>query len=414
MAPDNACQREPNRHPLSRLRPWLRPRPRAHSNPLNSGWRAENVIFIWYSTDRAAAHPRSGLTPASEQNTSEASTAFSHIEYTAVFLGSNLSAVREYQMLAPPPAPSLVSVSIMTCDRLGHLRLALRLIDQQDYPALEVVVVADGPLALLLPIALQKRYGHRLNVLDANSTSCCIPRRMPRIQLHESAARRSKILRVRLVALAGGPHSIGYKRNLACAAATGAAVVHWDDDDLYGPQRVRTQSAPILSGLADMTFAIHQHLGSAATGQFHRIVSGSMFMGSMAYRRDLCERHPFPDCSLGEDFEVAETAARSCHRTKAVRGIQSVYTRSNMSTSFGHFPSSNVDYTRAVVPSFVTASLLRAYTQAGRRFAAPGSRSCRPAHLHNAINAKQIEHWPNKLPKRCSGRATPAAPRPRV
>ena len=120
-----------------------------------------------------------------------------------------------------------------------------------------------------------------------------------------------------------------------------------------------------------------------------------------------------PNCP-SSTLTSAETAARSCHRTKAVRGIQSVYTRSNMSTSFGHFPSSNVDYTRAVVPSFVTASLLRAYTQAGRRFAAPGSRSCRPAHLHNAINAKQIEHWPNKLPKRCSGRATPAAPRPRV
>ena len=45
MAPDNACQREPNRRPLSWLRPWLRPRLRAHSNPLNSGWRAGNVIF---------------------------------------------------------------------------------------------------------------------------------------------------------------------------------------------------------------------------------------------------------------------------------------------------------------------------------------------------------------------------------
>ena len=42
---ENACQREPNRHRLSRLRPWLRPRPRAHPNPLYSGWRAENVTF---------------------------------------------------------------------------------------------------------------------------------------------------------------------------------------------------------------------------------------------------------------------------------------------------------------------------------------------------------------------------------
>ena len=318
-------------------------------------------------------------------------------------------------MPATPKAPALVSVSILTCDRLGHLRLALRLLDRQDYTLLEVVVVADGPLALLLPDALQKRYGRRLSVLDANSTSCCNMRRMGHTRLDEPATRTSPIFRVRLVALAGGPHSIGHKRNLACAAATGAAVVHWDDDDLYGPQRVRLQSEPILSGLADMTFAFHQHLGSAATGQFHRIVSGSLFMGSMAYRRDLCERHPFPDCSLGEDFEVAETAARSCHRTQAVRGIQSVYTRSNMSTSFGHFPSSNVDYTRTVMPLFVTTSVLRAYTQAGRRSAAPGARTCRPAHLHNAISAKQIEHWPHKLPKRCSGstRAARAAPRPR-
>ena len=46
VAPENACQREPNRHPHPRLRPWLRPRPRAHSNPLNSGWRAENVVLV--------------------------------------------------------------------------------------------------------------------------------------------------------------------------------------------------------------------------------------------------------------------------------------------------------------------------------------------------------------------------------
>jgi glycosyltransferase involved in cell wall biosynthesis len=47
--------------------------------------------------------------------------------------------------------------------------------------------------------------------------------------------------------------SVGEKRNRACAAAQGAIIAHWDDDDWYAPNRLRHQIAPLLAGKADLT-----------------------------------------------------------------------------------------------------------------------------------------------------------------
>ena len=53
-------------------------------------------------------------------------------------------------------------------------------------------------------------------------------------------------------ALSGRPAggSIGALQQAAVRAAKGEVVVHWDDDDLYAPERIGKQAAPILRGKA--------------------------------------------------------------------------------------------------------------------------------------------------------------------
>ena len=54
------------------------------------------------------------------------------------------------------------------------------------------------------------------------------------------------------------PLAIGAKRNLTAKTCTGDVVVHWDDDDIYGPQRLATQLAPLAAdGEADVTLLEH-------------------------------------------------------------------------------------------------------------------------------------------------------------
>ncbi len=50
---------------------------------------------------------------------------------------------------------------------------------------------------------------------------------------------------------------VGAKRNDAAGRATGDVVVHWDDDDIYGPGRLRAAVAPIVAGRADLTVLTH-------------------------------------------------------------------------------------------------------------------------------------------------------------
>lgn len=47
--------------------------------------------------------------------------------------------------------------------------------------------------------------------------------------------------------------SIGGKRNVACANSNGLIIVQWDDDDLYGPERLKYQIEPILAGECEIT-----------------------------------------------------------------------------------------------------------------------------------------------------------------
>ena len=101
-----------------------------------------------------------------------------------------------------------------TANRRAFVPEAIRLFLAQDYPEKELVVLDDGEdsVADLIPKDPQIRYlslDHR--------------------------------------------HSIGAKRNLACAAARADIIAHWDDDDWYAPWRLSCQVAAIVDDEADLS-----------------------------------------------------------------------------------------------------------------------------------------------------------------
>ena len=103
--------------------------------------------------------------------------------------------------------------------------------------------------------------------------------------------------------------SVGAKRNLAVEHADGEVIVHWDDDDFYGPHRVAVQVAPIASGVADLDVMTHYYSYYLAAGtavKSTRGVAGNgPHFGTLTYLRRLWQAIPFTDNSLSEDFGFA-------------------------------------------------------------------------------------------------------------
>ena len=85
------------------------------------------------------------------------------------------------------------------------------------------------------------------------------------------------------------------------------------DDDIYGPTRLREQVEPIVRGEADVTLFRHtvslflndDLLVRAANARGH----GPHF-GTLVYRRRLWEDVHFCDCDIAEDYDFAERAVK--------------------------------------------------------------------------------------------------------
>jgi len=195
---------------------------------------------------------------------------------------------------AIPPAPAasmpLVSCIMPTCDRPGWLLQSVAYFRRQDYPARELIIVDDGrqPVQPLLP---------------------CDPRiRVLRLE------RRT---------------SIGVKRNLACEAAAGEFIAHWDDDDWYAPSRLSAQAAPLLEGAADIT-AFDNTLFFDLEGWrfwhcepalYRQLFAGAVHGGTLMFRRRLHDRATrYPDAWLAEDAAFLKAAMRRGARLHAVDG----------------------------------------------------------------------------------------------
>lgn len=139
---------------------------------------------------------------------------------------------------------------------------------RQDYPNRELIVVSEG-----LP-------GQVRSPLD---------RRVRHVQVAPSL-------------------TTGERRNLACEAAAGEIIIHWDDDDWSAPDRITAQMEHLNSSGADVA----GHRGMFFTDGidawlFHGPFNANLGT-SLIYRREWWEHHPFQKIRAGEDAKFIHLA----------------------------------------------------------------------------------------------------------
>jgi glycosyltransferase involved in cell wall biosynthesis len=165
-----------------------------------------------------------------------------------------------------------------TAGRRAFVGQAVAYFLRQEYGPAELIVVDDGADAVA-------------DLLPAD----------PRVRYLRLPARRS----------------VGAKRNLACEAAAGEIIVHWDDDDWCAPRRLRYQVEELLRQGADLCglsavnyydpwqrqawqYVYPPHAQAWAAGN------------TLCYRKDAWRKNPFADIDVGEDtrFVQARPAQR--------------------------------------------------------------------------------------------------------
>ncbi len=172
------------------------------------------------------------------------------------------------------PTP-LVSCIMPTADRRAFVPHAVEYFLRQDYAPRELIVVDDGdePVADLLPTDTRIRY----------------------VRLEDKLP-------------------VGAKRNLACKAARGQIIAHWDDDDWHAPHRLSYQietmqrTGALLCGINRLLFYdVRSGRGwQYVYPQDQRLwLSGS----TLCYRRAYWAAHPFARINVGEDARFVWAAA---------------------------------------------------------------------------------------------------------
>lgn len=320
-----------------------------------------------------------------------------------------------------PPAPPLVSLLILTCNRPGFLRLALKAAAQQTYRPLEAVVVDDG------------ERGASSSVEELRSL-VKIPIRMVRL---------------------GTRRSIGSKRNAGVSAARGAIVMHWDDDDMHAPTQVEALACPILRNMSDFTCLTFSYLARLSSdgiefydyrrGRQGRAATGP-FLGSLAYSRSLAvalsqasgsssaepthtsqrvarmahgktaspRLAPFPPFSLSEDLHFVERALLSCYRMLPISNTPIVYTRHAAASLTNTWQpadfSQRLTGLTTAAPLFITpemrAEYIRAEDDAARHGACSVLARKEPADIARPL------HFPYNPSACCHGRRPEAVRRP--
>ena len=165
-------------------------------------------------------------------------------------------------------AEPMVSCIMPTRDRRPFVARAVAQFLAQDYPHRELIVVDDGsdPIGDLLPVD-------------------------PRVQLIRPPRRLT----------------VGAKRNLACDAARGDLIAHWDDDDWMAPWRLRYQVHELLRAGADVCGLGRLYFYDAASARAWQYVypaaRGRHWLagGTLCYRKPIWRRQPFADVNEGED-----------------------------------------------------------------------------------------------------------------
>ncbi len=203
----------------------------------------------------------------------------------------------------------LVSCIMPTRNRRAFVPLAIRSFLQQNYGNAELIVVDDGPdpVADLLPSDPRIRYIRQ-----------------------------------------EGMHTIGAKRNIACAEARGAIIVHWDDDDWYPPDRISRQVRALGDRSADLCGSSQIFYYDPAADRAWRYAytnRGTPWVAgnTLAYRRAFWRHHPFADIQIGEDarFVWSAPARTLCDLADPALCIGMIHpdnTSRKVTTSVGWYP----------------------------------------------------------------------------
>lgn len=166
-------------------------------------------------------------------------------------------------MITQPP----VSCIMPTANRRRFVPQAIRYFLAQDYPSKELLILDDGEdgVADLVPDYPSIRYLR-------------LERRM----------------------------SLGAKRNVACEAAAGEIIAHWDDDDWMAPRRLRYQVEALLGAAAEAcginTLLFYEPEAGRAWKYTYPAGQRFWLSGStLCYAKNFWAAHPFMEINVGED-----------------------------------------------------------------------------------------------------------------
>lgn len=136
--------------------------------------------------------------------------------------------------------------------------------------------------------------------------------------------------------------SIGAKRNEACKNAGGTILAQWDDDDVYMPDRLSVQVAPLLSGEYEITGLNNFRFHEIQTGLywvctpalFNRLFVENVAGGTLVFLKMLWEDHnAYPPVSLREDADFLMSVIRKGARLERIDGRELfIYMRHSANT----------------------------------------------------------------------------------
>ena len=158
----------------------------------------------------------------------------------------------------------LVSCIIPTCNRRHLIPVALRCYLSQDWPDKELVVIDDG----------------------SDRVEDLVKRLVPDAVYIYLAEKQM----------------IGTKRNLACEAASGEVICHFDDDDWSADGRIRDQVTRLLESGKQMT-GYHSVTYWNGTKAYRYVSPVPQYAvgTSMCYRKSFWDTHLFPAKNSAED-----------------------------------------------------------------------------------------------------------------
>ncbi len=260
-----------------------------------------------------------------------------------------------------------VSCIMPTANRRPFVAIALDLFSAQTWPDRELVVVDDGddPVGDLCEGVDGVRY----------------------VRLEQRA-------------------TIGAKRNVACERSTGELIAHWDDDDWYGPERLRRQAEPIALGRADITGLTNRFTLSVADGAFWDVserLHGRMFVGdvhggTLVFRKSLLDRGDrYPASNIAEDAALIRAlSARGARLERVENDGHFVYVRHGRNAwrfEAGSFLDAS-GWRRVEAPRSIPANLVERYRSASsgiRTAASAPPPAVRRATLRDCLDASEIE-----------------------